>query len=80
MASSQLGKPMKINATYTSVFDNDVVCTSGCLYDADTKVVSDIQIADNSADADDANARTDEYVTLPDGTQLRDTDGVQFDY
>lgn len=66
-------------ATYTSVFDNNITCTSKCKYDTDTKTVSDIEDAENAEEADDANGLTDEYVTI-DGHQLRDADGVTFDF
>lgn len=68
-----------MKAIYTSVFDDSIVCESECNYDADTKIVSDIDDAANSEDADDANSLTDEYVTV-NGVQLREVDGVQFDY
>jgi hypothetical protein len=66
-------------ATYTSVFDDSITCTSKCKYDTDTKTVSDIEDAENSDEADDANGLTDEYVTI-DGHQLREADGVTFEY
>lgn len=66
-------------ATYTSVFDDSIVCTSKCKYDTATKTVSDIEDADNAEEADEANGLTDEYVTI-DGHQLREDDGVTFDY
>ena len=39
----------------------------------------DIELADNEDDAENADAMTDEYVTV-DGKQLRKSDGVTFDY
>lgn len=69
-----------MRATYTSVFDGSVSCTSPCLFDEDARVVSDIEPAENNADAEFTHAITDEYVTLPDGTELREEDGVKFDY
>ncbi len=70
-----------VKALYTSVFDDGaVVCTSGCDYDPNSGTVENIETAANSADADNTNALTDEYVTLPDGTVLRAQDGVDFDY
>lgn len=70
---------MILEATYTSVFDNSIVCTSKCKYNTETKTVFDIDDADNAEDADDANSLTDEYVTI-DGHPLRDADGITFDY
>jgi hypothetical protein len=71
---------MKVKATYTSVFDNSIVCESACDYDPATGIVSNIDIAENAEDADDANGLTDEYVTLASGNKLRKEDGVTFDY
>jgi hypothetical protein len=71
-----------VDALYTSVFDDGaVVCTSKCKFDPNSLRVFDIETAENADDANDTNARTDEYVTLPDGTVLRDADSdVTFDY
>jgi hypothetical protein len=66
-------------ANYTSVFDDSLVCTSKCKYDTDTKTVFDIEIAENAEAADNANSLTDEYVTI-DGHNLRDADGITFEY
>ena len=70
---------MIIETIYTSVFDNSIVCQSKCKYNTDTKTVFDIEDADNSEEADDANGLTDEYVTL-DSHNLREEDGIIFDY
>jgi len=70
---------MPVQATYTCVFDDSVVYESPCLYNKATKTVTDIEIADES-DNNDLNALTDEYVTLQDGTKLREADGVTFNY
>ena len=70
---------MIINATYTSVFDDSLVCKSNCKYNTETKTVFDIETADNAAEADDANALTDEYVTV-DGHNMGEDDGIIFDY
>jgi hypothetical protein len=67
-------------ATYVSVFDDYLVCRSHCVYDTESKVVADIGTADNADEAENADARTDEYVRLPDGTELREENGVIFDY
>jgi hypothetical protein len=69
-----------VPALYTSVFDVVVVCTSRCRYDPRTRRVVAIQPALNAAAAERAHALTDEYVTLPDGTVLREDDGVTFEY
>ena len=71
-----------MTATYTSVFDDSVSCVSACQYDPVTKTVSEIEQAENGDDPEvtEANALTDEFVTLPDGTELRADDGVTFDY
>ena len=77
------GKPISecnVKASYTSVFDDCIVCTTACDYNTKTKIVSNIEDAKNSDDAEDANSLTDEYVTLADGTELRESDGVTFEY
>ena len=72
-------KQYDINATYTSVFDGEVICTSDCMFNTKTRNCFDIELADNEDDAENADAMTDEYVTV-DGKQLRKSDGVTFDY
>jgi hypothetical protein len=70
-----------MKAIYTSVWDDgDVTCESSCEYDPDIMRVSDIETAENAEDADDANALTDEFITLPDGTELRESDGITFEH
>jgi hypothetical protein len=67
--------------TYTSVFDGgDVVCSSKGKYNTTNMVVWDIEMAENESDADNSDSLTDEYITLPDGTVLREADGIIFDY
>jgi hypothetical protein len=68
-----------IDAEYTSVFDGSITCTSKCKYNTAFMLCYDIDDAENSEDADDANSLTDEYVTV-NGKQLRAKDGVNFDY
>lgn len=52
-------------ATYTSVFDDGaVVCTSDCYYDTETLQCFSIEDAENAEEAENANALTDEYVTI----------------
>jgi hypothetical protein len=71
---------MIVDATYTSVFDDSITCTSNCKYDTESKTVSEIDLVE-SADNPDAYADsvTDEYVTV-NGRQLREEDGVTFDF
>jgi len=69
-----------VRAQYTSVFDDNIKCTSACMYDPNSMRVYDIATAENAEDAENADSRTDEYVTLPDGTELREDDDVTFDY
>lgn len=71
-----------MKATYTSVFDDSIFCESDCEYDPKTKLVYNIEMAENAEDSavQDANALTDEFVTLPDGSELREKDGVTFEY
>jgi len=68
-----------IEATYTSVFDDCVHCTSKCKYDDKTKTVYDIEEAENAKDADCADSLTDEYVIVQ-GKKLREEDGITFNY
>lgn len=68
-----------VKATYTSVHDDSIVCTSACTYNTKTQTCFDIETAENADDADDANGLTDEYVTV-EGKELRESDGVTFDY
>jgi len=69
----------EVAATYTSVHDGSITCTSACKYNIKTKNCFDIEMADNAEDADNADALTDEYVMV-DGKKLRESDGVTFDY
>jgi hypothetical protein len=70
-----------MEATYTSVFDDVDSVTTPCKYDPRTKRVFDIRdVGDGVVILTDANSLTDEFVTLPDGTELREADGVKFDY
>lgn len=68
-----------LNVLYVSVFDDEISVTSPCKYNVRTKTAFAIQ--DGNIDvADNANAMTDEYVRLEDGTELRADDGVKFNY
>lgn len=65
-----------MNATYTSVWDGGIEITTDCEYDPNTKYVTDI----GTSDVDGVEVLEDEYVTLPDGTELREKDGIVFEY
>lgn len=67
-----------MKATYTSVWDGGIEITTACQYNPDTKVVDDIE--DSGVDGDSVDIMEDEYVTLPDGKELRVRDGVTFEY
>ena len=68
-----------VDATYVSIFDDDIMVESPCKYNAETKQVFAIQ--DGNTDvADNADAMTDEYVVLPNRVELREEDGVHFNY
>lgn len=66
-----------VAATYTSVWDSGTEVESPCKYDPDTKRCYAIE--DNTTDVGNANLER-EYVTLPDGTELDENNGVTFDY
>lgn len=66
-------------AKYVSIFDGCIRCESECQFDPKTKTVSEIEIADNCDDAEDADSLTDEFVVV-NGKELREKDGVTFDY
>jgi len=68
-----------VQAEYTSVFDDVIICKSVCLFDMQKKKVFAIEQAENASDADFADALTDEFVSLPDGQVLRAEDGVTFE-
>jgi hypothetical protein len=56
-----------MKAKYVSVWDGGTI-TTNCQYDQKTKVVSDIE----SSDVEGLDMLEDEYVLLPDGTEVRD--------
>lgn len=68
-----------MKATYVSIFDDSIRCESDCEFDSETKTVTNIATAENSDDADTVDSLTDEFVIV-DGKELRDKDGVTFDY
>lgn len=55
-------------AIYVSVWDGGVEVRTNCLYNGETKVVSDIE----TADVDGLDTLEDEYVLLPSGVEIRD--------
>jgi hypothetical protein len=57
-----------MKAKYVSVWDGGTTVTTNCEYDPQTKVVSDI----GSAEVEGLDMLDDEYVLLPDGTEIRD--------
>ena len=63
-------------ATYTSVFPGGVRVTTPCRYDVTGRRVFNIE--DSGVEIDDACE--DEFVTLPNGTELREVDGISFEY
>jgi hypothetical protein len=64
---------------YVSVWDDDITCRSPCKFDPATARVSAVEKAANQEDAESCSALTDEYVEV-DGKQLRERDGVIFEY
>jgi hypothetical protein len=56
----------RIDATYTTHFQDGTIVSSACVYDQATGQISDVEIVD--ADVDSSVER--EYVTLPDGTEI----------
>ena len=67
--------PIRLNATYSSVWDNGSTVTTPCHYDPENKVCSGIKTSDVEIDA----GLDDEYVTYMD-EDLRAKDGVTFEY
>lgn len=65
-----------MKATYTSVWDGGINVETACEYDSETKVCTDIE----DSGVTGVETLEDEYVTLPDGTELREKDGVTFEY
>ena len=56
-----------MKAIYVSIWDGDVEIRTQCEFDPDTKKVWNIQSADVNVDI-----LEDEFVELPDGTEVRD--------
>jgi hypothetical protein len=57
-----------MKAKFVSVWDGGTTITTNCQYDTKTNVVSDIE----SSDVEGLDMLEDEYVLLPDGTDVRD--------
>jgi hypothetical protein len=66
-------------AVHVSVWDDTISCRSACRFDPATLHVSDIETATNQEDAESCGALTDEYVEVDD-KQLRESDGIVFEY
>jgi hypothetical protein len=69
-------KKEHIAAIYVSVWDGGIEIRTPCKYDPATKTCFDIA----SSDVEGVECLEDEYVLLPDDTELRKDDGVIFDY
>jgi len=65
-----------MQATYVSVWDDSDRVSTPCEFNPSTKVVTDIE----DSGAEPEGSLTDEYVVLPDGTELRKKDGAVFEY
>ena len=57
-----------MNGTYVTIWDGGIEISTSCIFNPDTKVVSDIEIVDVQW----LDILEDEYVLLPDGTEVRD--------
>jgi len=57
-----------MKAKYTSVWDGGINITTNCDYDPQTKKVSNIE----SVDPGNVQDLDDEFITLPDDTEVRD--------
>lgn len=69
-------KTQVLTAEYTSVWDDCFEITTECKFDPEFQVCFDITDSEQAP----TGTLTDEYVTLPDGRELRDQDGVSFEY
>lgn len=69
-----------IRSTYVNVFEYITACESEAEYFPDVKVCRVLGFAENLDEVGDPDDLTDEYVELPDGTRLREQDGVLFDW
>lgn len=69
---------MIVDATYTTVLDDWVTCISACRIDLTTKRVVSVEMAANADNPEvgAANCISDIFVTLADGTELREEDGL----
>lgn len=57
-----------MKAKYVSVWEGGIEVTTSCEYDVQTNEVYDIE----TSDVDGLDALEDEYILLPDGTEVRD--------
>lgn len=57
-----------MKAKYVSVWDGGTTITTNCKYDPKTNVVSDIE----TSDVEGLDMLDEEYIELPDGTEIRD--------
>lgn len=57
-----------IHAQFVSVWDGGVEIKTKCVYHPETNNVTDVE----TSDADGLDILDDEYVLLPDGTEIRD--------
>lgn len=57
-----------MKATYVSIWDDGQTIKTNCQYDPETKIVTEIE----SVDIDGLDDLIEEYVELPDGTQIDD--------
>lgn len=67
---------MIVSVEYTSVFDDAYTYTSACKYNTETMTAfdfSDVECEENH------DSLTDEYITV-NKKELRESDGVTFDY
>lgn len=58
-----------MKATFVSVWDDCTMIESSCDYDKNENAVSNIETVD--VDGMDIDILTDEYILLPDGTEIR---------
>ena len=63
-------------AIYVSVWDGGIEIKTTCKYDPISKTCFDIA----PSGVEGVECLEDEYVLLPDDTELREEDGVTFDY
>lgn len=57
-----------MNGTYVTIWDGGTEISSNCKFNPDTKVVSEIEMVA----VEGLDILEDEYILLPDGTEVRD--------